>query len=130
MLPLDSGLDRYKWASPEEACIWKWQAITTIEEAQDTPAIINYSSGYVLRRENKQTSKLTMFRTTGMPKGVQLSHYNVISNSVQIVHKRSLVANNPQARARRHRLDVSGERWMAPLPMYHCIRKFPRSVPI
>jgi acyl-CoA synthetase (AMP-forming)/AMP-acid ligase II len=60
-----------------------------------------------------------MFRTTGTPKGVELSHYNVIANSVQCLQKRSLVANTPRGRARRARLDMSGERWMAPLPMYH-----------
>jgi acyl-CoA synthetase (AMP-forming)/AMP-acid ligase II len=62
---------------------------------------------------------LTTLSTTGTPKGVELSHYNVIANSVQIVHKRTLVANTPQGRARRHRLNLSGERWIAPLPMYH-----------
>ncbi|KAL3442005.1 hypothetical protein BJX65DRAFT_313315 [Aspergillus insuetus] len=90
------------WASPEDARRWTWYRITTMEEAQGTAAIINYSSG-----------------TTGTPKGVELSHYNIIANSVQCVQKRSLVTNTTLGRARRARLDVSGERWMAPLPMYH-----------
>jgi hypothetical protein len=33
------------WASPEDAQRWSWHRITTIEEAQGTAAIINYSSG-------------------------------------------------------------------------------------
>ncbi|KAL2802166.1 hypothetical protein BJX63DRAFT_426259 [Aspergillus granulosus] len=90
------------WASPEDAQNWTWHRITTIEGAQGTAAIINYSSG-----------------TTGTPKGVELSHYNVIANSVQCLQKRSLVADTPRGKARRARLDMSGERWMAPLPMYH-----------
>jgi hypothetical protein len=35
------------------------------------------------------------------------------------MHKRSLVADTPEDRARKERLDLSGDRWLAPLPMYH-----------
>ncbi|KAH8688963.1 hypothetical protein BGW36DRAFT_433734 [Talaromyces proteolyticus] len=90
------------WCSPEDVKSWQWHRITTLKEAMETTAIINYSSG-----------------TTGTPKGVELSHYNVIANTVQITQKRSLVADSPEGRARKARLDVSGERWLAPLPMYH-----------
>lgn len=90
------------WATPEEIGSWSWQRITTKEEAQETTAIINYSSG-----------------TTGLPKGTELSHYNLISNAEQVNHKRSLVADTPEARARKERLDRSGDRWLAAVPMYH-----------
>lgn len=59
------------------------------------------------------------FSTTGVPKGVEISHYNVVANSSQIMQKRSLVADTPEGRARKEHLDLSGERWLAPLPMYH-----------
>ncbi len=35
------------WCDAEEAGSWSWRKIKTIEEAQGTTAIINYSSGYV-----------------------------------------------------------------------------------
>lgn len=62
---------------------------------------------------------LTFTRTTGLPKGVEVSHYNVVANSVQILHKRLLIPRDGKGRDRRARLDSSGERWLAPLPMYH-----------
>jgi acyl-CoA synthetase (AMP-forming)/AMP-acid ligase II len=58
-------------------------------------------------------------RTTGLPKGVELTHYNIISNAEQIIAKRLLVADSPAGRARRERLDTSSERWLAAVPMYH-----------
>ncbi|EXJ67857.1 uncharacterized protein A1O5_09204 [Cladophialophora psammophila CBS 110553] len=90
------------WTSEEGVRYWSWKRLSTLEEADKKTAIINYSSG-----------------TTGLPKGVQISHYNLVSNSVQLLFKRALVGRTPQARARKERLDVSGERWLAPLPMYH-----------
>ncbi|KIW94002.1 uncharacterized protein Z519_05318 [Cladophialophora bantiana CBS 173.52] len=90
------------WTSEEAVRHWSWKRLSTLEEADKKTAIINYSSG-----------------TTGLPKGVQISHYNLVSNSVQLLFKRALVGRTPQARARKERLDVSGERWLAPLPMYH-----------
>ncbi|OQU95486.1 AMP-binding enzyme domain-containing protein isoform 2 [Cladophialophora immunda] len=90
------------WASEDAVRHWSWKRLATIEEVDGKTAIINYSSG-----------------TTGLPKGVQISHYNLVSNSVQLLFKRALVGSTPRARARKERLDVSGERWLAPLPMYH-----------
>ena len=58
-------------------------------------------------------------RTTGVPKGVELSHYNLVANSTQLVHKRNIVGSSATARARKARLERAGERWLAPLPMYH-----------
>jgi acyl-CoA synthetase (AMP-forming)/AMP-acid ligase II len=62
---------------------------------------------------------LNFFRTTGLPKGVEISHYNLVSNSFQLLFKRAIVGKTPAAQARKERLDLSGERWLAPLPMYH-----------
>lgn len=64
-------------------------------------------------------SMLIAPRTTGLPKGVQLSHYNIVANSTQLLFKRALAADTTKGRARKERLDISGERWLAPLPMYH-----------
>ncbi|OAP59338.1 hypothetical protein AYL99_06636 [Fonsecaea erecta] len=90
------------WASEDAVRHWSWKRLTTLEEVDGKTAIINYSSG-----------------TTGLPKGVQISHYNLVSNSVQLLFKRALTGSTPRARARKERLDISGERWLAPLPMYH-----------
>lgn len=58
-------------------------------------------------------------RTTGLPKGVELSHFNLISNVEQIIFKRSQVGSTSFARDRASRLSESGERWLAALPIYH-----------
>ncbi|KAK5400809.1 hypothetical protein LTR06_011230 [Exophiala xenobiotica] len=90
------------WASTEDVRIWTWEKLTDLEKVKSTTAVINYSSG-----------------TTGLPKGVEISHYNLVANSEQLLYKRNLVAKNSSGRARKERLDGSGERWLAPLPMYH-----------
>ncbi|PYH81914.1 acetyl-CoA synthetase-like protein [Aspergillus uvarum CBS 121591] len=90
------------WSSSEEARLWTRDRISSVEEAMTTTAVINYSSG-----------------TTGLPKGVELTHYNIIANAEQIIAKRLLVEGTTAGRARRDRLDTSGERWLAAVPMYH-----------
>lgn len=102
--PQPHGLEPWTsfWAPAPSVKNWSWKRITTLEEAQSTTAIINYSSG-----------------TTGLPKGVEISHYNLISNAEQVLHKKRLVANTPEAKLRTNRLDLSGDRWLAPIPMYH-----------
>jgi long-subunit acyl-CoA synthetase (AMP-forming) len=102
--PQPGGLQPWTsiWADEEEVRSWSWRKITTKEEAQNTTIVINYSSG-----------------TTGYPKGVEISHYNLIANAEQVNHKRNLVANTPKGRARKARLQVSGDRWLAAVPMYH-----------
>lgn len=87
---------------PEEVEAWDWHRITTLEEAQHTTAVINYSSG-----------------TTGVPKGVELSHYNFAANCEQVLFKRSSIGKTENARHRKRNIDNSGERWLMPLPMYH-----------
>lgn len=90
------------WADETTARRWKWKEFSSAHESQSTAAVLNYSSG-----------------TTGLPKGVLISHYNLISNSLQVLHKRNMVADTPAAKARAARLALSGERWLAPLPMFH-----------
>lgn len=57
--------------------------------------------------------------TTGVPKGVEISHYNIVSNSLQVIFKRSMVGSSARAKERKQRIDLTGERWLAPLPMFH-----------
>jgi long-subunit acyl-CoA synthetase (AMP-forming) len=90
------------WASTNQVQSWNWKKIVTKKEAEETTAVINYSSG-----------------TTGFPKGVEVSHYNLIANAEQASHKRNMVAGTAKGRARKERLDISGERWLAAIPMYH-----------
>jgi 4-coumarate--CoA ligase len=90
------------WVPDSSVKSWQWKRITTKEEAEATTAIINYSSG-----------------TTGLPKGVEITHYNLISNATQVLHKLNLVSPFPEGKSRRARLDLSGDRWLAPIPMYH-----------
>ncbi|KAL2834168.1 AMP-binding enzyme-domain-containing protein [Aspergillus pseudoustus] len=90
------------WRPAEEVQSWSWKPITTLKEAQQTTAIINYSSG-----------------TTGLPKGVEISHYNAVANATQLLFKRAMAADTALGRCRKARLNQSGERWLAPLPMYH-----------
>lgn len=116
------------WSRPEEVAEWTWRPITSVAEAQDTTAILNYSSGCVTYLCPVMSICLLTgtFRTTGPPKGVEISHYNAVANSVQLVHKRGLVADTPAGRARKARLDASGERWLCALPMYHAyVRPIP-----
>lgn len=117
------------WASSEEARSWSWEKITTKKEAAATTAVINYSSGYFffLSTNALLHAEAHMHRTTGFPKGVELTHYNILANAEQIIAKRLLVADTPSGRARRERLDTSSERWLAAVPMYHAfVRSTPR----
>ncbi|CUS09766.1 unnamed protein product [Tuber aestivum] len=74
-----------------------WRELRTDEEL-DTTAAINFSSGYAV--------PTTM--TTGIPKGVQITHKNFVSNAHQIIYLRmqsDSVSNDT--------------RWLGMLPMYH-----------
>ncbi|KAL4740505.1 hypothetical protein BDV11DRAFT_214352 [Aspergillus similis] len=90
------------WRPADEVRSWSWKRIQTLKEAQETTAIINYSSGI-----------------TALPKGVELSHYNIVANSAQLLAKRAIVSNDHKGKSRKERLDMAGDRWLAPLPMYH-----------
>lgn len=92
----------------------RWKDMTE-EEATQTVAVINYSSG-----------------TTGLPKGVCVSHYNVIANVAQIAHVKRMDKT----------WDAASERWIGKqarpvdtclhysdvmlgfLPLYHAYGQF------
>ena len=81
-------------ARPEEAASWKWHNLDG-DLAMETIAVINFSSG-----------------TTGLPKGVAITHHNLVANSAQAIF------------AQYHAIDTSPstaspERWLAFLPLYH-----------
>ncbi|PWW80199.1 acetyl-CoA synthetase-like protein [Tuber magnatum] len=67
-----------------------WRELRTDEEL-DTTATINYSSG-----------------TTGIPKGVQITHKNLVSNTHQSIYLRMQSDSAPD-----------DSRWLGMLPMYH-----------
>lgn len=84
------------FASPEAAKSYQWPELTGKDEAKETVLALNYSSG-----------------TTGVPKGVMVTHRNYVSNCLQHQHLGSLY---PDAEARKQR-----SRWLCFLPLYHAM---------
>lgn len=80
--------------TPDQGSSWEWPVFGA-KEAAETVATINYSSG-----------------TTGLPKGVCVSHRNLIANMMQIITAR--YAHKPYAFQ-----DRPQERWIGFLPLYH-----------
>ncbi|KAF2746113.1 4-coumarate-CoA ligase [Sporormia fimetaria CBS 119925] len=79
---------------PSKANSWTWTPLTDFQSCS-TIAALNYSSG-----------------TTGLPKGVMISHQNVIANVEQSIYMRDLEQPyRPEARPE--------ERWLGFLPLYH-----------
>lgn len=78
--------------SQEESQHWQWHRMSP-EESKTRIAVLNYSSG-----------------TTGLPKGVMISHQNVIANVEQSLFMRQL--EQPSGKPTR-------ERWLGFLPLYH-----------
>ncbi|KAL8823336.1 MAG: hypothetical protein Q9191_005952 [Dirinaria sp. TL-2023a] len=101
ILGSDDEATRYRWNTMNE-----WDAVNTV-------ATINYSSG-----------------TTGLPKGVCVSHYNLIANVEQ-------TASIRYAYEADRRQDRPLERWIGVLPLYHafgqlyaCLLVVKREIPI
>jgi 4-coumarate--CoA ligase len=80
--------------SQSKAKSWTWETMNT-EQSRSTVAVLNYSSG-----------------TTGLPKGVMISHQNVIANCEQSIYMRDLEQSyQPNSKPE--------ERWLGFLPLYH-----------
>ncbi|KAK5096542.1 hypothetical protein LTR70_001716 [Exophiala xenobiotica] len=77
-----------------EADDWRWDPLKG-EAAEQTVACINFSSG-----------------TTGLPKGVCISHANLIANASQTIH----IKFDQTGRSEK---DPGSETWLAFLPLYH-----------
>ncbi len=82
-------------ASEEVGRRFAWEELRTDEELSRTVAL-NYSSG-----------------TTGVPKGVEITHFNYVANACQVRHLASL-AEDYEAKTKR-------ARWLCFLPMYHAM---------
>ncbi|KAL9054100.1 MAG: hypothetical protein Q9162_004357 [Coniocarpon cinnabarinum] len=88
--------------SVEESENWWWRSLSH-EEACNKTAVVNFSSG-----------------TTGLPKGVMISHRNIISNVAQSLFMRNLQSASPQdSHHSMPLLPHAPERWLGFLPLYH-----------
>ncbi|KAL3444191.1 hypothetical protein BJX65DRAFT_320132 [Aspergillus insuetus] len=102
--------------SESEGAAWKWDELSGESSAvASTIATVNYSSG-----------------TTGMPKGVCCSHYNLIANAEQTIFMRDQGTPHAGVPASRPQ-----ERWVGFLPLYHaygqlyaCIMAPKLSIPV
>ncbi|CAK4031920.1 4-coumarate-- ligase 3 [Lecanosticta acicola] len=86
---------RYLLGSEEEAETYQWRELSP-EESVNTVATINFSSG-----------------TTGMPKGVKISHHSLIANVAQTAKIRWPKKDFAKGDI------VTDERWIGFLPLYH-----------
>lgn len=85
-------------ASPAEGEKFVWEELSTSEELDRTIAL-NYSSG-----------------TTGVPKGVMITHRNYVANTAQSIQNEMLLPDWKEWRGK--------SKLLAMLPMYHAVRVF------
>lgn len=94
--PDQNGIRDWRtFLAPElDAASWEWDELG--RDARDQIATINFSSG-----------------TTGLPKGVCISHYNLVANSTQTTEVK--LSRPP------HKENGTGDNdvWLAFLPLYH-----------
>lgn len=86
--------------SEESTSTYTWDEMDNI--ANKVIATVNYSSG-----------------TTGLPKGVCVSHYNIIANTEQTVFMRLQGTGHPEMSTK------SPERWLGVAPLYHAYGRDP-----
>lgn len=97
--PIDGIQDwRSMLGSPSDASRYNWYRMSR-SEAKSQIATVNYSSG-----------------TTGLPKGVMITHYNLIANSEQTIFLKN--SEKPEFK-RTGKYPVADERWIGFLPLYH-----------
>lgn len=93
------SLGCHHWSSllvPEaEGKAFHWKHLSLPNECHQTIAL-NYSSG-----------------TTGLPKGVEITHYNYVAHTLQMQHMDNLLADSLVRKA--------ADRWLCFLPMYHAM---------
>lgn len=108
------------WVPEDEIKDFRWRTFHSQEEAMNTTAVINYSSGWVVF-SSSAARRLAYLRssTTGLPKGVEISHYNLVANNVQSYRKHMKVGTTKASKERAQRLADNGHRWLANIPMYH-----------
>lgn len=94
--PTTHGIEDWRdmIGSDAQGTSWTWPSLEG-SEAASTVATINYSSG-----------------TTGLPKGVCVSHFNLVANVAQTIYMR--YTHKPFAFEARPQ-----ERWIGFLPLYH-----------